>query len=143
MANKTYPKRFATQAEQPLPHTQDTDCTLDDHGLCVYCGAHHGEPCVHCGGKGFHTPGCLTRHELWTAIQNGERVAWFVIATHRNPEGKHIGLLAHENHPGFYITDLLLDADLGIAQLQCDEHNAHLGVTTGESMVVVLSTFSK
>lgn len=143
MTNKTFPKRFANQAEQPLPHTQDTDCTLDDHGLCIFCGALHGEPCVYCGGRGFHKPGCLTRHELWTAFQNGERVAWFVLDTHRNPEGKLIGLLAHENHPGFYTTDLYLDADLGIAQYQCDLHNAQLGVGMAESMIVVCSTFSR
>jgi hypothetical protein len=66
-----------------------------------------------------------------------------VLDTHRNPEGKLIGLLAHEKHPGFYTTDLYLDSDLGIAQLQCDEHNADLGVGMSESMKIVLSTFSR
>lgn len=142
MTHQLSPKCLATEQEQPLLHIQDADCTLDDYGVCIYCGVLHGEPCVHCGGAGFHKPGCLTRHELWSAIKRGERVAWFVLDNHRNSEGKLLGLLAHEHHTGFYITDLQLNSDLGIAQYECDQHNEALGLEFTEAPVIVLSTFT-
>lgn len=36
-------------------HTKDLDCTLDEHGEeCTVCGVWHGDPCLDCGGRGFH-----------------------------------------------------------------------------------------
>jgi hypothetical protein len=42
------------------PHTRDEACTLDPNGglYCIVCGTSHADPCVTCGGKGFHLDGC-------------------------------------------------------------------------------------
>ena len=46
-------------------HEDDTDCAPflpPDDGTevqtCPLCGVGHGDPCVRCGGRGFHNPGC-------------------------------------------------------------------------------------
>jgi hypothetical protein len=39
-------------------HTQDSDCSLDSNGLCVVCLAVHGNPCIECGGRGYHRDIC-------------------------------------------------------------------------------------
>lgn len=52
-------------AEPELPdhgHTQDEDCQVDPNtDLCVVCGVHHWDPCVTCGGRGFHREDCPER----------------------------------------------------------------------------------
>ena len=40
-------------------HTKDADCIVNpETNLCVDCGVEHGDPCVDCGGRGFHLPAC-------------------------------------------------------------------------------------
>lgn len=39
-------------------HARDADCTVGPDDCCVACGAHHGDPCVDCGGSGFHAANC-------------------------------------------------------------------------------------
>lgn len=47
-------------------HTRDSDCTgirpwnADDPASdeCTICSVTHGTPCVECGQRGFHAPGC-------------------------------------------------------------------------------------
>lgn len=55
-------RRFDTQllTDSPSPiHIQDEDCDVDETtGLCRTCGVGHDEPCVDCGGRGFHRPHC-------------------------------------------------------------------------------------
>ncbi len=49
---KTYPYEVKR-------HTQDSDCTVDpETGLCTVCGVLHGEPCILCGGRGYHALDC-------------------------------------------------------------------------------------
>jgi len=37
------------------PHTTDADCTLALRSdCCVICGVWHGDPCLDCGGRGYH-----------------------------------------------------------------------------------------
>lgn len=46
--------------ESPANHLQDSDCSVNPQTqLCSYCGVLHGEPCVHCGARAYHRPGCL------------------------------------------------------------------------------------
>ena len=40
-------------------HTKDEDCTLDENGMCIYCGVWHGDPCWICGKRGYHAENCL------------------------------------------------------------------------------------
>lgn len=43
----------------PDTHVQDSDCVIDSMtGLCLICGVDHSEPCVVCGGRGFHKALC-------------------------------------------------------------------------------------
>ena len=46
-------------AGEPVNHQQDSDCDVDAYGDCILCGVHHGDPCVECHGKGFHTADCF------------------------------------------------------------------------------------
>lgn len=40
-------------------HEQDHQCTVGSRGYCIYCGVDHNvEPCVICGGRGFHKFEC-------------------------------------------------------------------------------------
>jgi len=39
-------------------HECDEDCTVGDDGCCVECGVFHDDPCLHCGGCGFHAAEC-------------------------------------------------------------------------------------
>jgi len=39
-------------------HSQDSDCVLDGTDTCIECGVYHGDPCVKCGGRGFHKTDC-------------------------------------------------------------------------------------
>jgi hypothetical protein len=42
-----------------LPHRQDSDCTVDpETGCCIECGVGHGDPCLSCSGRGYHTDDC-------------------------------------------------------------------------------------
>jgi len=53
---------------KPLPHTQDSDCVLDEQSQCVMCGVDHsGPPCEQCQGKGFHNPICPQLESLRAA----------------------------------------------------------------------------
>jgi len=46
----------------PDTHVQDSDCVIDSMtGLCLICGVDHSEPCMVCGGRGFHKPLCPLR----------------------------------------------------------------------------------
>jgi len=40
-------------------HTEDADCTLDANGECTICHVLHGDPCMDCGGRGFHKRDCI------------------------------------------------------------------------------------
>jgi hypothetical protein len=43
---------------QPL-HTRDADCDVNpETNCCRTCGVEHADPCVICGGRGFHLDGC-------------------------------------------------------------------------------------
>lgn len=49
-------------------HNRDEDCDVDPAtDLCRACGVHHGDPCVECGGRGFHKPGCSESDETIAA----------------------------------------------------------------------------
>lgn len=45
-------------------HNRDSDCTLEPHdaategALCIGCGVMHGDPCIDCGGRGYHNQPC-------------------------------------------------------------------------------------
>lgn len=40
-------------------HVKDSDCTLNpETNECIECGVLHGDPCLDCGGRGFHKEGC-------------------------------------------------------------------------------------
>jgi hypothetical protein len=40
-------------------HRTDSDCTLDPiTQQCKVCGVLHGDPCLDCGGRGFHRSHC-------------------------------------------------------------------------------------
>lgn len=54
-------------------HSKDSDCTLDEHGLCIDCGVGHGDPCDECGGRGFHTDDCS---EVKDIQDHGLHAAW-------------------------------------------------------------------
>lgn len=42
-----------------MEHTKDADCTVDPKtDLCAECGVYHGDPCIDCGGRGFHKQEC-------------------------------------------------------------------------------------
>lgn len=41
-----------------MSHVKDADCTVGENGCCTGCGVHHGDPCICCGGRGFHAEGC-------------------------------------------------------------------------------------
>lgn len=43
---------------ESINHQQDSDCDVDVYGSCVLCGVLHGDPCVECGGRGFHASMC-------------------------------------------------------------------------------------
>lgn len=40
------------------PHASDSDCTLNDLGMCSECGVYHGDPCPDCGQRGYHDLRC-------------------------------------------------------------------------------------
>ena len=47
--------------EIPAPkveHSKDSDCTLDATDVCTVCHVGHAEPCVECGGRGYHKADC-------------------------------------------------------------------------------------
>lgn len=55
------------------PHTTDTDCAPflpPDDGteeqVCTGCGVAHGDPCLDCGGRGFHLPVCPSLRPVLT-----------------------------------------------------------------------------
>lgn len=39
-------------------HAKDDDCQLGADRTCTGCGAAHGDPCLECGGRAYHRPGC-------------------------------------------------------------------------------------
>jgi len=54
----------AHECVKPLPHTQDSDCVLDEQSQCVMCGVDHSaDPCASCLGRAFHVAGCPNSDE--------------------------------------------------------------------------------
>lgn len=47
------------RAIQSGEHERDHHCTVGDDGCCTACGAHHGDPCLECGARAYHVPGCM------------------------------------------------------------------------------------
>lgn len=50
-------ERYAAEAD-PVEHTKDSDCTIDENDSCTDCGVWHAYPCTECAGRGFHKDGC-------------------------------------------------------------------------------------
>jgi hypothetical protein len=44
-------------------HKRDSDCTVGTDGVCEGCGAVHGDPCLECGGRGYHNLPCDVAYE--------------------------------------------------------------------------------
>jgi len=58
-ARNTYLNALAYVEEHGFDeHTQDSDCTLDEYGLCTVCRADHSSECPTCQGHGYHVPAC-------------------------------------------------------------------------------------
>ena len=55
-------------------HTKDSDCTVDPlTNCCKVCGVDHSEPCLECGGKGYHSPNCPELQHTGNTIPALER----------------------------------------------------------------------
>ena len=39
-------------------HSQDSDCILNEYGLCTICGADHNNACPTCQGRAYLVAGC-------------------------------------------------------------------------------------
>lgn len=67
------------RAQDPASHHQDADCALTlKADTCTVCGVIHGEPCLACGGRGFHRPTCvnLVLSSAPPAEWNDPKPAW-------------------------------------------------------------------
>ncbi len=55
----------------PMHHTDD-DCTVLN-GECIVCHVTHGDPCVSCGGRGFHADDCADNEtEIETSLADAD-----------------------------------------------------------------------
>ncbi len=58
-----------TNRRNDTPHTFDKMCapTLGDDHVCTVCGTYHGDPCMWCGRRAFHSPNCpVVGREEWS-----------------------------------------------------------------------------
>lgn len=52
-------------AKRRHDHTSDEQCIVDSEtNCCKLCGVEHGDPCVTCKGRGFHTARCQTEMKI-------------------------------------------------------------------------------
>ena len=59
------PAEYLGPTPPPRAHNCDDDCAPfigEDDGIhtreCSVCGVSHGDPCMECGGRGYHDPDC-------------------------------------------------------------------------------------
>ena len=46
-------------------HAKDSDCILDNNGVCLDCGIQHGDPCPVCGSRGYHARSCANLMQVF------------------------------------------------------------------------------
>ena len=94
-------------------HNTDADCTLDDTNSCIICGVYHGEPCIECGGRGFHNGNCKANDTYKVTV---ELYKWEL-------ENLHISVVEYldtmEHNGNFENTehDLWLDLEARLASI--------------------------
>lgn len=75
-----------------------------------------------------------------TASAVDKRVAYFVMQTEVDEQGKYIALIAVENERGYHRTDWTWGKDFAHAEKTAEHKNDLLGITKKDAMKVQLST---